>query len=48
MESNKAHHKSTAIGYHAMQYANDNVTGENTFNTALGAEALQGKFDSGK
>jgi hypothetical protein len=47
LNSNKANSRSTSIGYGAMQYADDRVTGRETFNTALGYEALKGSLTPG-
>jgi hypothetical protein len=40
--SNKANSRSTAIGYQSMYYADDQTTGQETYNTAIGYEALKG------
>jgi len=42
LATNVANVGSTAIGYAAMLYANDTATGIETYNTAVGAYALQG------
>jgi hypothetical protein len=42
LKSNKANSRSTAIGAFAMYYADDRPTGQETYNTAVGYEALLG------
>lgn len=42
LDKNVDNDESTAIGYQSMRYANDTTTGIVTYNTALGAYALQG------
>ena len=44
LSHNKANSRSTAIGYSAMRYADDRTTGRDTYNTAIGYEALKGGF----
>jgi trimeric autotransporter adhesin len=44
LSSNKANSRSTAIGSYAMYYADDRATGRETFNTAVGYEALKGSI----
>ena len=40
--SNVANNRSIAIGYYAMYYADDRTTGRETYNTAVGYQALMG------
>ena len=40
--NNKANSRSTAMGFYAMFYADDRTSGRETFNTAIGCEALRG------
>jgi trimeric autotransporter adhesin len=42
LRSNKANSRSTAMGYGAMYYADDRVAGRDTYNTAIGYQALSG------
>ncbi|MCD4760889.1 tail fiber domain-containing protein, partial [bacterium] len=42
--SNKANSSSVAIGYGAMQYADDRIFSRETYNTAIGNEALRGSL----
>jgi hypothetical protein len=42
--SNKANSCSVAIGYGAMQYADDRIFSQETYNTAIGNEALRGSL----
>ena len=40
--SNKGNHRSTAVGFRAMYYIDDRVDGSETYNTALGYQAMHG------
>jgi len=42
LRSNNANNRSTAMGYGAMYYADDRVIGRDTYNTAIGYQALLG------
>ncbi|HNS17076.1 MAG TPA: tail fiber domain-containing protein [Bacteroidales bacterium] len=45
--NNVANSRSTAIGYQAMFYADDQPGGRETYNTAVGSEALKGSATAG-
>ena len=42
LRSNKGNNRSTSLGFQSMMYADDRITGQSTFNTAVGYEALRG------
>lgn len=42
--SNKANNRSTAIGYYSMFWADNRTVGRNTYNTAVGFQALKGSI----
>ena len=42
LKSNVANYSSTAVGYYAMYYANNTSSGVETYNTAVGKDALRG------
>lgn len=47
LSTNVAKSAITAIGYNAMKYATNNTTSKETFNTAMGFEALRGSLNAG-